>query len=50
MYFNLNLSQSGVAAPATLSAPVAAVLGAVYLDDDLDLVKYIMWRLRLVPI
>lgn len=48
-FVNQNPSTLGVVSPVTMSATVEAVLGAVYLDSDMNTVKRVMNTLGLVP-
>lgn len=43
-----NPAQAGYISPATMSATVEAVLGAVYLDGGINRVSHVMQRLGLV--
>lgn len=48
-FVNRNPSTLGAVSPVTMSATVEAVLGAVYLDSDMNTVKRVMNTLGLVP-
>jgi len=49
-FINKNQSQGNIASAVTTSATLEAVLGAVYLDSDMDTVKRVMTTLGLVPV
>lgn len=47
MFINTNPAQGRTISPVTMTATVEAVLGAVYLDGDMDAVKRVMEKLGL---
>lgn len=49
-FVNSNPSQGQVVSPITMAATVEAILGAVYLDSNLDMVGEVMRTLGLVPL
>ena len=48
-FVNQDRSTRGLVSPITMTATVEAVLGAVYLDSNMDTVKRVMNTLGLVP-
>ena len=48
-FVNLERGSQGVVSKVTMSATVEAILGAVYLDSNMDTVKRVMNTLGLVP-
>ncbi len=49
-YVNSNPSQRQVVSPITMAATMEAILGAVYLDNNLEKVWEVMQTLGLVPL
>lgn len=49
-FVNNNPSQRHVVSPITMAATMEAILGAVYLDSDLEKVGEVMQTLGLVPL
>ena len=49
-FVRVNISQGKIVSPMTMTATVEAILGATYLDGDLQAVKQVMGTLGIISV